>query len=53
MKRALKLLGALLALVLAGLLVDRWLHVPAPPPTQAEIEALRKRRDELQQRSEK
>jgi hypothetical protein len=49
-KRALKLFGALLALVLVGLLVDRWLHIPTPPPTQAEIEALRKQREALQDR---
>jgi hypothetical protein len=47
MKLAFKLLGALLLLVGAALLVDRQLHLPPPPPTPAEIEALTKRRDAL------
>jgi hypothetical protein len=46
-KLALKLLVGLVVLVAVGLFVDRQLHVPSPPPTPSEIEALQKRRDEL------
>lgn len=35
-------------LVAAGLLIDRQLHLPPPPPTPAELQALQGRRDVLQ-----
>jgi hypothetical protein len=46
-KLALKILAGVLVLVAIGLFVDRQLHIPEPPPPPAEIEALQKRRDEL------
>lgn len=49
-KTALKTLAILTLLAGAGLLVDRWLHVPPPPPTPAEIQALQAERDLLQQK---
>jgi hypothetical protein len=46
-KRALRLLGALALLGAIGLFVDRELHIPTPPPTAAELDALRAQRDRL------
>jgi hypothetical protein len=46
-RKALRVLGVLVLLALVGLFVDRQLHVPPPPPSAAEIEALVKQRDAL------
>jgi len=48
-KKALKVVAVLIAAAVVGLFVDRQLHLPAPPPSPAEIEALQARRDALQQ----
>ncbi len=47
MKRALTVLAALVALAGIALVVDRQAHLPGPPPTPAELQALAQRRDAL------
>ena len=48
MRTALKVALAVALLLAAGLWVDRRLHGPLPPPAEAELQALRVKRDALQ-----
>jgi len=45
-----RVLGTLVVVAAAGLLADRLLHLPTPPPTATQLESLVKQRDELNQR---
>jgi len=50
MKRALQGFAMLVVLTGAALFVDRQIHLPAPPPTPGEIQALEQRRDVLNEK---
>jgi hypothetical protein len=47
-KTVLKVVGALLVVLAAGLWIDRQRHLPPPPPTALELKALQDQRDALQ-----